>query len=143
MSILEVQIESMNERMQYQGRTRENPPIVMDYIPPLGDGDGYMPMEMLLMSLGTCSASSVAALLRRSGRMVSAMTVKISGVRRDQHPTSFEKIDLRFGLTSPDVTEEEVQKAIDVSEQSICPVWAMLKGNVTISATFDIVRDQE
>ncbi len=99
-----------------------------------------MPLELVLMSLGTCSGSSVAALLRRMGRTVSALDVHASGVRREQHPTSFESIMLRFALTSPDVEEEDMRKAIQLSEESICPVWDMLKGRVIITTGFDIIR---
>ncbi|MBE0643787.1 MAG: OsmC family protein [Bacteroidetes bacterium] len=140
MSALEANVTLVNDRMQFRGALRDNPPITMDYIPPLGDGDGYMPMELVLMSLGTCSGSSVAALLRRMGRTVSALDVRASGVRREQHPTSFETIALDFTLTSPDATEEDMGKALKLSEDSICPVWDMLKGRVTITTGFDIIR---
>jgi putative redox protein len=143
MSALEMTVALINDRMQFRGSTRDYPPITMDYIPPLGDGEGYMPMELLLMSLGACSGSSIAVLLRRMDKTVSALSVRVSGVRREQHPTSFETIDLRFTLTSPDAGDEELRKAIALSEQSLCPVWAMLKGNVTITTGFDIIGGKE
>lgn len=34
-----------------------------------------------------------------------------------------------------------MRKAIALSEQSLCPVWAMLKGNVTITTEFDIIGE--
>jgi putative redox protein len=35
-------------------------------------------------------------------------------------------------LVSPDAADADVQKAIRMSEESLCPVWAMLKGSVEI-----------
>lgn len=143
MSSLEANVQLINQKMKFRGSLRGNPPVVMDYVPPFGDGEGYMPMELLLMSLGACSGSSIAVLLRRMGKTVSALSVRASGVRREQHPTSFETIDLHFTLQSPDAGDEELRKAIALSEQSLCPVWAMLKGNVTITTGFDIIGGEE
>jgi uncharacterized OsmC-like protein len=35
-------------------------------------------------------------------------------------------------LTSPNSTEAEVHKLIIMSEETYCPVWAMIKGNVDV-----------
>ncbi len=43
--ILEVFVHSTNQKLGYIGRAKSNAPIVMDYTPPLGDGQGYMPLE--------------------------------------------------------------------------------------------------
>ena len=47
---------------------------------------------------------------------------------------------LALAITSPDILAEEVQKAIDVSEEKLCPVWALLKGNVEVDVAFQIIR---
>ena len=57
---LEVTVNSTNQKVQFTGVARSNPAITMDYTPPLGDGQGYMPLELLLMSLATCSGATVA-----------------------------------------------------------------------------------
>lgn len=140
MSALEARISLMNEKVQFRGVARENAPVIMDYIPPFGDSEGYMALELLLMSFGTCAATAVATLLRRLGRQITSFDASASGIRREEHPKSFASIHLQFTLTSPDATDEEMQKAIDLSEQSVCPVWAMVKGNVTVTTGFDIIR---
>jgi putative redox protein len=140
MSALEARVSLINEKVQFRGIARGNAPVIMDYIPPFGDSEGYMALELLLMSLGTCASTAVATLLRRMGRQVTAFDANASGTRREEHPKCFDSIHLHFTLTSPDAAEEEMQKAIDLSEQSVCPVWAMLKGNVIITTGFDIIR---
>lgn len=140
MSALEAHVTLINEKVQFRGNARDNQPVIMDYIPPFGDSDGYMALELLLMSLATCASTAVASLLRRMEHRIDGFDATASGVRREEHPKSFESISLRFTVSSPDVTEESLHKAIALSEQSVCPVWAMLKGNVTISTEFDIIR---
>ena len=136
---LEVTVHSTDQKLGYIGALRSLPPIAMDYIPPHGDGQGYMPLELLLMSLGTCSGGTIGLLLRKMGKTVSAITVNVKGTRRDQHPTSFQKILLEFIVNSDDVKDADIQKAITLAEESVCPVWAMVKGNVEITTEYRIV----
>lgn len=136
---LEVTVTSTNQRLGYTGALRSLPPIALDYIPPLGDGQGYMPLELLLMSLGTCSGGTIGHLLRKMGKTVASIKVNVKGTRRDQHPTSFQKILMEFTVDSGDVKDVDMQKAIRLAEESVCPVWAMVKGNAEITAEYKIV----
>jgi putative redox protein len=136
---LEVTVHSTNQKLGYTGVLRSLPPISIDYIPPLGDGQGYLPLEMLLMSLGACSGGTIGLLLRKIGRTVSAIKVNVKGTRREQHPTSFQKIHMDFTVNSSDVKDADMQKSIKLAEESVCPVWAMVKGNVEITTEYKII----
>jgi putative redox protein len=115
-----------------------NPSIVLDYTPPLGDGQGYLSLELLLLSLAVCSSSTIVPILRKMRKTVAGFAVKAKGIRREQHPTAFEKIWLEFDLQSPDADETSLQKAIKLSEDTYCPVWAMLRNNVEIITAYQI-----
>ncbi len=136
---LEVAVQSTNQKLGYTGVLRSHPPIPIDYIPPLGDGQGYTPLEMLLMSLGSCSGGTLGLLLRKRGKTVTAIKVNAKGTRREQHPTSFKTIHLEFLVTSADVTDADMQKSIKLAEESVCPVWAMVKGNAEITTGYKII----
>lgn len=131
---MEVSVRLTNEKVQFTGNSRSNPEITMDYFPPLGDGQGYTGLELLLMSLAACSGTSVVYLLRKMGKTVAGLNIHAKGIRKDAHPTSFRQIYLEFTVISGDVKDQDIQKAIKLSEESICPVWAMLKNNVEILA---------
>ena len=79
------------------------------------------------MSFGGCSATAIVFLLRKMGKTVSGLEVNAKGIRREQPPIKFDKIFLEFILTSNDTCEAEVQRAIQLAEQSVCPVWQMIK----------------
>jgi putative redox protein len=134
-----VKIDLVDEKVRFSGSARDLPAVSADYFPPLGDGQGYTGLELLLLSLAACSATAILPLLRRMKKTVAAFHVNASGVRRTQHPTSFERIDIEFILTSPDAALADLQKAAQLAEESICPVWAMLKGNVEIVPAFKVV----
>ncbi len=97
-----------------------------------------MPLQLLLISMASCSGSTVVTLLRKMGKDISSLKVTASGERRDEHPLGFKTIHLDFIVRSRDVNETDIQKAIQLSEQTYCPVWAMLKNNTVIYTTHSI-----
>jgi putative redox protein len=116
--------------------------IRMDY--PAGPTQtGLTPLEVLLVSLAGCSANTVAMLLQKMSQTVLRLEVNVSGVRRDKHPTVFEKISLEFVVSGRGIQTAAVQRAIQQSEQHLCPVWAMLKGGTAISSSFRILETSE
>jgi putative redox protein len=135
---LQASVELVNQKMRFTGRARDNPFLTTDYAPPLGDGEGYTSLELLLLSLATCSGGTVASLLRKMHRIVAGLKVQATGVRREQHPSCFQTIRLGFVLDSPDATDADLQKAISLAEATYCPVWAMVKGNVEITTEFRV-----
>ncbi len=137
--VLEATVHSINQKLGYTGTAKSNPPILMGYTPPLGDGQGYMPLELLLMSLAHCSGGTLWLLLTRMGKSVSAVSVNAKGTRRDHSPTSFTKIVLSFSLHSKDTGDADVRKALKLAEESVCAVWNMLKGNVEIVTDYTII----
>jgi putative redox protein len=136
---LEVTVDLANQNVQFTGRSRSNPAVTMDYFPPLGEGQGYTGLELLLMSLAGCSATSIVYLLRKMDKNIAGFSVRARGLRREVHPTSFHTIVLEFAVLSADADEASVKKAIHLSEESLCPVWALLKNNVEIRTEYRIV----
>ena len=120
----EVTVNLTNQKVQFTANSKSNPdrPITFDYKPPLGDGQGYNGLELLLMSLAGCSGTAIANLLRKMGKEISGLKVNAKGVKRDQPPIKFEKIFSKFVLNSKNTKESDIQKAIQIAEDSI---WAV------------------
>lgn len=133
---LAVSIELLNQKVKFACRTRDQQPISVDYTPPIGDGEGYTSLELLLISLATCVGTGVLTLLRKMRKEVSGLRITASGIRREVHPTSFETIDLELKLTTKDVTSEDMDKVLKIAEDTLCPVWAMIKGNTTVKVKY-------
>ncbi|MRR16887.1 MAG: OsmC family peroxiredoxin [Deltaproteobacteria bacterium] len=137
---LEASVTLINKKIQFSGVVRDNPAITFDYHPPIGDGQGLTGLEVLLLSLAGCSASTVVYLLGTMKKKIAGLQVQAGGVRRETHPTSLETITLRFILRSADVKDADMQKVIRLAEETYCPVWAMLKGNVDIVTQYEIEK---
>jgi len=137
---LEAAVTLINNKIQFSGVARDNPAITFDYHPPIGDGKGFTGLEVLLLSLAGCSASTVVYLLGTMKKNITSLQVQAEGVRRETHPTSLKTITLRFILRSADVKDADMQKVIRLAEETYCPVWAMLKGNVDVITQYKIEK---
>lgn len=138
----QVVVDLTNDKIQFTGVSISNPtrPIAFDLKPPLGGGDGYNGLELLLMSLAGCSGSTVVYLLKKMGKNISGLKVNAKGLRRDQPPIKFEKIFLEFILASENTRDADIHKAIQLAEASVCPVWQMVKNNVEITTEYKITN---
>lgn len=137
---LESSIILVNEKLHFEAKVGDNKKISIDYTPPLGDNLGYTSLELLLLSLSSCVGSSVLTFLRKMKKNISGCEIHSRGIRSEQHPTCFKTINLKVILNSPDTTEEDFNKVLKLSEETYCPVWAMLKGNVEVHVKCEIVK---
>ena len=137
----EVTVKLTNQKVQFTGVSKCNPerPVAFDYKAPLGDGQGYNGLELLLMSFAGCSGTAILYLLRKMRKDISGMKVNAKGLRRDQPPIKFEKIFLEFILNSKDTKDDDIKKAIQLAEESVCPVWQMIKNNVEVVTEYKII----
>ncbi len=131
-------INLLNERLHFEGSVNGNDPISIDYIPPLGENLGYTSLELLLLSLSSCLGSSALIFLRRMNKTITGFEIISSGIRKEEHPTGFKTITLQLVVKSHDVTSEDLDKVIKLSEETYCPVWSMIKGNVDIKVEYTI-----
>ena len=131
-------VKLLNNKLLFSGSVYGNEPIMIDYIPPHGDGAGYTSLELLLLSLTSCLGSAVLTLLRRTNKEILNCEIDAEGYRRLSHPMGFESIEIGIKIQSNDVTDADMQKVLKLSEETLCPVWAMLKGNVKIDVKYTI-----
>jgi putative redox protein len=137
---LSVTTSLTDDKVHFKASVRANPGLEIDYSPPVGTGDGYLPLELFLASLAACSGATIAVLLRRMHRTVDAFDVHARGVRREEHPTAFERIDIDYAIASIDITSDDMEKAIRLSSETYCPVWSMIHNDVHVSTEYRIER---
>jgi len=136
--VLNASVKLVNDRLKFAGIVENNEPVPIDYIAPLGDNSGYTSLELLLLSLNSCVGSAVLTFLRKMKKTIAGCEIHATGLRNEDHPTGFKHITLNISIYSPDVTDLEMNKVIQMSEEKYCPVWAMLRGNVEIEIRYTI-----
>jgi putative redox protein len=136
---LEARLTLINNKLHFTGMVEGNQPISIDYIPPIGDGLGYTSLELLLLSFSSCLGSALLTFLRRMQKNIAGFEIKTTGVRNTEHPTGFKTINFEIVIKSDNTTEVEVNKLIKMAEETYCPVWAMVKGNVEVKTWVKIL----
>jgi len=135
---LNASVTLVNDKLHFKTKVGENEPISIDYTPPLGDNLGYTSLELFLLSLSSCIGSSVLTFLRKMRKTITGFEIHSRGIRREEHPTCFKTILLTIVLKSFDTSVEDLKKVVKLSEDTYCPVWALIKGNVDVEIEYHI-----
>lgn len=139
---LEITLRSANGKARYSAAARQNPELVVDYFPPVGTGEGYTSLELLMISFTSCISTVLVTLLRtKMQKTVTGITASAKGTVRDEHPKALSRLDAELIIASPDAAVADVERALAVSEEKLCPVWSMIKGNVEINVSFTIIKE--
>jgi putative redox protein len=139
--LLEIRLRTVDDRIKLSASTDDDPEIVLDYFPPIGTDKGYTPLELILISFTGCVSTVLITYLRSiQKKQVLSLQAKSEGDVRQEHPKALTHIRVALTFHSPDLEEQDVRTALKAAETRLCPVWAMLKGNVETDVVFAIER---
>jgi putative redox protein len=109
---------------QYIAEGHEGRHAILLDIPKRSGGTdmGLHATELLLISVGKCSAVDVVNILKKQRVTLRSLRVEVSGEVSKDYPKHFEKIHLKFVVSGNGVTKEQVEKAIHISHSKYCTV---------------------
>nr|MBP9028108.1 OsmC family protein [Aminivibrio sp.] len=70
----------------------------------------------------------------------SGFEVRAKGARSEKPPIKLEKISVEFVLESKDAEEKDLRRAVQLAEESLCPVWQLIKNNVEVVPECRVIR---
>jgi len=112
---------------------------VMDTRSEVGGHEGATaPMELILMGLGGCTSMDVISILKKMKAPLKDYSMEIFSERAEEHPKVFTKIHIKYIFYGTGIKEEQVKKAIKLSEDRYCSASAMLKKAVDITNEYEI-----
>ncbi len=121
--------------MTFKGQSESGHQVILDGDNP---GEGPSPMEMVLMSVGSCSAVDVVSILQKAKQDFSDVTVEVTAERAETVPRVFTKINLHFVVIGNDVSDKHVSRAVSLSADKYCSVAKMLETSVNLTHSFEI-----
>jgi putative redox protein len=125
--------------MGFVGESGSGHSIVMDGPPEHGGSDlGVRPMEMLLLGLGGCASFDVIHILKKSRQDVTDCEALLEAERADQEPKVFTHIHLHFVVTGRNLSDKQVERAIQLSSEKYCSASIMLGKTAEITHDFKI-----
>ena len=126
------------------GKTNSNNWVMMDGPENFfGSNAAIRPKEMLLLSLGGCTASDVIAILQKKRVKLDNLEMNISAEETEEHPKVYKSINLEYVFYGKNIKEKDVERAIELSQDKYCGVTAMLSASVEITHGYKIVDTSE
>jgi len=95
-----------------------------------GFESGVSPMEALLLSLAGCTGMDVISVLLKKRQAVTDFRVDVEGIRADEHPRRYVRIELSYIVAGEDVSAVAVERAIELSLGKYCGVTASLNAEI-------------
>ncbi|MBS1253983.1 MAG: Protein YhfA [Anaerolineales bacterium] len=99
---------------------------------------GMKPAELLLVSLGGCTAYDVVNILEKKRQQVTDFEIIVTGEQESDPPWPYRKIHLEYVFHGAGLSEKAVAQAIALSEGKYCSVSATLKGKAEITTSYRI-----
>ncbi len=103
-----------------------------------GSGEGMRPTDLILVSLAGCSSMDIISILKKKRQNIVDYKVSVTGEKADTHPRAFTKITIIYTIRGKNIEEQAVKRAIELSKDKYCSVWAMLKGAIDIEWSYKI-----
>jgi putative redox protein len=107
-----------------------------------GEGRGFVPMELMAISLVGCTAMDVMSILRKKRQDVTGFEVHVDAPRAAEHPKVFTNATVDYLISGHSVDEKAVVRAIQLSAENYCPAQAMLGKVMPIDLHYQIFEEK-
>lgn len=127
------------EAATFLGETGSGHALVMDGAPEYGGRDlGPRPMELLLVGMGGCSAFDVVMILKKARQQIADCVAEIEATRADTEPKVFTHIHVHFIVKGKDLSDKQVERAVQLSAEKYCSASIMLGKTAKITHDYEI-----
>lgn len=100
------------------------------------------PMELFLLSLGSCTGADVVSILDKKRTPLENFEINMVAERAENYPKVFTKINLEYVFYGQKIKSEHVERAIYLSQEKYCSIYAMLKNSVSITSSYKIITNE-
>ena len=116
-------------------RDQHGYPIVM------AQPDGVLGADLLPLSLIGCAIWDVTSILRKQKQAINRIEVEATSERDDDPPWQFRKIRVLYRIWGTQVKRAAVERAIRLTEEKYCSVYATLKPAIELVSEFEILDE--
>lgn len=96
--------------------------------------------DLLVMSLIGCSSYDVVEILEKQRQELHQLKVSAEAEQDDDPPWKFRRIHIHYHLIGRGLDPEKIKKAVELSEEKYCSVYATLKDIVDITHNIEITE---
>lgn len=123
----------------FAGKTDTNHWVTMDGAEEFGGSNASVrPKELLLIALGGCTGSDVVSILQKKRADLKDFEVNITADVAEQHPKVYTKIHIEYVFYGENLSINDLERAIELSQTKYCPVTNMLNKAAEITYSYRI-----
>ncbi len=136
---MKIEIRRLDQAFHLEARNESGNTIESDAAEDIGgNGKGMRPMQMLLSSLGSCSAIDVIHILNRQRQPLQDIRIILDGARdANNTPSLFTDIHVHFDVYG-DLDPNKVGKAVALSMEKYCSVARILEKTARLTWGFAV-----
>lgn len=101
---------------------------------------GVSPSDLLSMALIGCASHDVVEILNKQKQDLRQLKVTADSTQDEDPPWRFRKIHIHYQVIGANIDAEKVRKAIQISEEKYCSVYATLRDAIEITHDFEVVE---
>ena len=101
---------------------------------------GVSASDLLPMSLIGCASHDVVEILNKQKQQMHELKVTAEATQDNDPPWRFRKIHIHYQVTGAGIDVEKVRKAILLSEENYCSVYATLRDAIEITHDVEVVE---
>ena len=128
--------------MKFEGAAGAGHTVFMDSVAE-GPGEGFSPMELLLVGMAGCTAMDVISILQKKRQSVDGLEVNVRGERASEHPKVYTDIHMEYVVRGDGIAPEAVQRAVELSTTKYCSATAMMAKTAKVSTSYRIEGKSE
>ena len=99
------------------------------------------PLELVQIALAGCTGADVISVLKKKRQQVTSYRVEVRATRREEHPRSYQRMEVKHIVRGRGVEERAVEHAVQLSTDKYCGVISSLRPTVEIVATWEIQEE--
>ena len=141
MNKTKIELHRLDDRFLMEAVNDTGESIRMDASTTLGGSQSAMrPMQVLLSSMGGCSAIDVIMILKKQRQNLKDIHITIDGDREEGiEPALYRKIHIHFSLFG-EIENDKAETAVKLSMTKYCSVAKTLEATAEITYSFEINR---
>ena len=103
------------------------------------DQGGVKPSQMLLVALASCTGVDVVDIMAKKRQPLSDLKIEVTGDRDPEPPWAYRRIRVHYIASGRHISEQALEKAIELSERKYCSVAATIRGVARIATSFEVM----
>lgn len=103
-----------------------------------GQNLGPRPKAFMLVALGGCTGMDVVSILKKMRVDYKSLEIIVEGETNDEHPKKFLNMKVIYNFTGKNLPLDKFQKAVDLSLNKYCGVYASYKDSIVIDHIINI-----